>query len=202
MGADSDRSDTSDSSDLSDSPIKFSQFPNFLRNFAPLTYPEIAMKITEAKYQSAHGEITVAEITNASGASVRLSNLGAGIVSITVPDALGALRNVTLQYKNPADYFADGPCLGKTPGRFANRIALGKFTLDGVDYQLACNNGPNHLHGGPTGFQNQIWETETVGDSSVRFTLTSPAGHEGYPGTLKAAVTYTWSDDNALAIHY
>ncbi len=161
------------------------------------------MKVTKAQYQSPRGEVTVVELTNASGASVKLSSVGAGILAIIVPDKEGKMHNVTLEYKNPAtDYFEDGPCLGKTPGRFANRIALGKFTLDGVDYQLACNNGPNHLHGGPTGFQNQIWNTEITADDAVRFTLKSPSGHEGYPGNLDVAVTYTWSEDNALTIHY
>lgn len=161
------------------------------------------MKITETQLPSQRGTVTLVEMVNASGASVKLSNLGAGIVSIVVPDREGRLTPVTMEYADPANaYFNDGPCLGKTPGRVAGRIANGKFTIDGNEYQLVVNNGPNHLHGGPTGFQNQLWNTEIVGDDTVRFTLTSEAGHEGYPGTLNVAVSYTWSDDNTLTVKY
>lgn len=161
------------------------------------------MDIKTQTYESSRGPVTVVELTNASGARVRLSSMGAGILSIEVPDREGHLRNVTLTYADPAnDYFEDGPCMGKTPGRYANRIALGKFTLDGKEYQLAVNNGPNHLHGGPTGFQNQIWNTEVLPDGRVRFSLTSPAGHEGYPGAVKVDCTYAFTDDNTLAIRY
>lgn len=161
------------------------------------------MEIHTTTLPSVRGDVTVVELTNTSGARVRLSSLGAGIVAIEVPDREGKLRNVTLTYADPAnDYFEDGPCMGKTPGRYANRIALGKFTLDGVDYQLATNNGPNHLHGGPTGFQNQIWNTEILPSGQVKFSLTSAAGHEGYPGTVEVACTYTFTDDNTLTIRY
>lgn len=161
------------------------------------------MEVKTTNYESPRGEVTVVELVNKQGARVRLSSLGAGIVSIEVPDRDGKLRNVTLSYEDFANaYYNDGPCMGKTPGRYANRIANGRFTLDGVEYQLAVNNGPNHLHGGPTGFQNQIWNTEVLPDGRVRFTLTSPAGHEAYPGTLEVACTYTFTDDNELAINY
>ena len=161
------------------------------------------MKITKTEYDSPRGAVTVVELTNSKGASVKLSTMGAGIVAINVPDAEGKLHNVALGYKDVANgYFEDGPCMGKTPGRFANRIALGKFTLDGVDYQLATNNGPNHLHGGPTGFQNQIWKVKKAEGNEVTFELDSPAGHEGYPGNLHVDCTYIWSDDDTLTIHY
>ena len=84
---------------------------------------------------------------NASGAYVQLSSLGAGITAIVVPDKAGKLSNVVLGYPKALDYLSDGPCAGKIPGRYANRIAKGKFTLDGVEYSLPINNGPNHLHG-------------------------------------------------------
>ena len=80
---------------------------------------------------------------------MELSSLGAGIVSVSVPDKDGKIENVALSYANPADYIADGPCLGKIPGRYANRIAKGHLEIDGKVYQLAINNGPNALHGGP-----------------------------------------------------
>ena len=94
-------------------------------------------------------EIFLYTLTNEKGAYVQLSNIGAGIVSVVVPDKDGNLADVVLGYPDPMSYFGDGPCSGKTPGRYANRVALGKFTLDGVEYTLPINNGPNHLHGGP-----------------------------------------------------
>ena len=99
-------------------------------------------------------EIFLYTIKNSKGAYVQLSNVGAGIVSIVVPDKDGVLADVVLGYPDPMSYFGDGPSAGKVPGRYANRVALGKFTLDGVEYTLPINNGPNHLHGGPEGFQN------------------------------------------------
>lgn len=157
------------------------------------------MKIQSTSVMSPKGDITLFTLTNAAGASVVLSSLGAGIVSVIVPDALGNLADVALGYKNPADYIGDGPCCGKTPGRYANRIACGKFNIDGVDYQLAINNGPNALHGGPEGFMNQIWEAESSGDQ-VKFTYKAKDGEEGYPGNLVAEVVYAWSDNNELKI--
>ena len=91
--------------------------------------------------------------------------------------------------------------MGKTPGRYANRIKEGHFTLDGVQYTLAINNGPNALHGGPEGFMNQIWADREV-ENGVEFTYCAADGEEGYPGALKAVVTYTWSCDNVLTIDY
>lgn len=157
------------------------------------------MKIDKKLVDSVHGTITLYTLTNASGASVTLSSLGAGIVSVVVPDARGALGNVALGYADPADYMADGPCFGKVPGRYANRIAGGKLRVDGRDYQLAINNGPNALHGGPTGFQNRIWNARVVGDS-VLFYRTSPDGEENYPGNLEVQALYTWSDANVLTL--
>ena len=158
--------------------------------------------ISSRKVDSPHGEITLYTITNSKGASVVLSSLGAGIVAVNVPDAKGNIENVVIGYKNPADYYADGPCAGKTPGRFANRIAKGQLNVDGKDYQLAINNGPNALHGGPTGFMNRIWDSSTDGDDSVAFTYASADGEEGYPGNLDARVEYTWTEDNELVIQY
>ena len=94
-------------------------------------------------------------VTNRSGASVVLSNVGAAIVSINVPDRDGKLADVVMGYPDPLSYIGDGPCAGKIPGRVAGRIGGGRFTLDGKEYTLPVNNGPNHLHGGPEGFQNQ-----------------------------------------------
>lgn len=159
------------------------------------------MNITKESVTSPHGDITLYTITNKSGAQVVLSSLGAGINKIIVPDKEGNMADVILGYANPCDYMADGPCSGKTPGRYANRIKHGKITVGGKEYTLPVNNGPNHLHGGPEGFQNKIWDSAVEGDSVV-FTRVSPDGEMGYPGTLNAKVTYTWDDDNRLTIDY
>lgn len=147
-----------------------------------------------------HGEVTTFKLTNAMGASVTLSTVGAGIVGIEVPDRNGVLADVTLGYRDLGEYFYDGPCAGKTPGRYANRIAQGRFTLDGVEHRLAINNGPNHLHGGPEGFSHKNWQGECQGDDTVVFTLSSPDGDENYPGNVEARVIYTWTEDNVLKI--
>ena len=157
------------------------------------------MNIQTSKASSPAGEITLYTLTNNSGASVTLSSLGAGIVAVKVPDTTGNMANVVLGYKDPASYLADGPCAGKIPGRFANRIALGHFTLDGKDYTLAVNNGPNALHGGPTGFMNRIWDSCLNGDS-VEFSYRAADGEEGYPGNLDVKAIYTWTDDNELKL--
>ncbi len=148
------------------------------------------MEIKTLTSTSPAGEITLYTLTNASGASVTLSSLGAGIVAVHVPDRDGKLADVALGYKDAASYMGDGPCAGKIPGRFANRIALGKFTLDGKEYSLAINNGPNALHGGPTGFMNRIWESKAEGNK-VTFTYRAADGEEGYPGNLDVKAEYT-----------
>lgn len=152
------------------------------------------------KVASPKGEITLYTLTNASGARVVLSSLGAGIVSVVVPDRDGNMADVALGYADPADYFYDGPCAGKVPGRFANRIARGHFSLDGRDYHLAINNGPNALHGGPDGFANRIWDSEITADGRVIFSRVSPDGEEGYPGTLKVSAEYQWNDACELSL--
>ncbi len=144
-------------------------------------------------------EILLYTLKNASGAYVQLTNIGAGIVSIVVPDKNGRLGDVALGYKNPLDYFGDGPYSGKVPGRYANRIAKGKFTLDGVEYTLPVNNGPNHLHGGPLGFHSQVWDSRIDGEA-VEFLYYSEDGEEGYPGNLKTVAHYTWAEDNSLKL--
>ncbi len=158
------------------------------------------MNVSTVKVASPKGEATLVTLVNASGAGVTLSSLGACTVSVNVPDRDGNLADVALGYKNIADYLYDGPCAGKIPGRYANRIARGRFSIDGKEYTLAINNGPNALHGGPEGFQNQIWNTEVDGDT-VRFKLHSPDGDEGYPGNLDVVATYTWSEDNVLTLN-
>ena len=157
------------------------------------------MKIQKTTAPSPIGEITLYTLTNSAGASVTLSSLGAGINSVVVPDASGKMDNVVLGYRDPASYIADGPCAGKVPGRFANRIAKGHFSIGDKEYTLPVNNGPNSLHGGPDGFMNRIWNSRLDGDTVV-FELTSPDGDAGYPGELQAGARYTWSDDCTLTL--
>ena len=144
-------------------------------------------------------EIFLYTMKNAKGAVVRLCSIGAGIVSICVPDRDGKLADVVLGYPSAESYFGDGPCAGKCPGRYANRIAKGRFSLEGTEYELPVNNGPNHLHGGPDGFQNKVWESRIEGDA-VEFMYFSEDGEAGYPGNLKVVAHYVWSDENALEL--
>lgn len=158
------------------------------------------MKISVITSPSPKGLITLVTLTNASGAKVTLCSLGAAIQKVEVPDKDGVLDDVVLGYADPADYIADGPCAGKVPGRYANRIAKGHFSIGDETYTLAINNGPNALHGGPEGFQNQIWLTKVTEEGKVIFTYFSADGEEGYPGNLTATATYEWSEDNTLRL--
>ena len=144
-------------------------------------------------------EIKLFRLTNTDGNYVELSSVGAGVVSVVVPDRDGRKADVVLGYPKAESYFGDGPCAGKIPGRYANRIALGRFTLDGKEYTLPVNNGPNHLHGGPDGFQNKVWDSRTCGDA-VEFMYFSEDGEAGYPGNLKVVARYEWTDDNVLSL--
>lgn len=140
-------------------------------------------------------------LTNASGASAVVSNFGAAIVSVNVPDRDGKLADVVLGYGKAEYYNGDGPCFGKCPGRFANRIAGGRLTIAGKEYSLPINNGPNHLHGGPEGFQNKVWESRKR-NGGVEMKYTSPDGEMGYPGTVTVVARYEWSEANELILTF
>ena len=144
-------------------------------------------------------EVFLYTLTNSKGAYVQLANIGAALVSAVVPDKEGVLADVVLGSPSAESYFGDGPCAGKVPGRYANRIALGKFVLDGVEYTLPVNNGPNHLHGGPNGFQNKVWECREH-EGGIEFLYYSEEGEMGYPGALKAVARYDWSEDCELRL--
>ncbi len=141
-------------------------------------------------------------LANANGLSAKVSTYGAIITELHVPDGEGALGDVVLGFDNLEQYLKGHPFFGATVGRVANRIAKGRFTLDGKTYALATNNGPNHLHGGLKGFDKKVWRAEPQTGAAVRFTYTSPDGEEGYPGTLAAAVTMSLTDANELRLDY
>ncbi|MEP6669236.1 MAG: aldose epimerase family protein [Chthoniobacter sp.] len=142
-------------------------------------------------------------LTNAAGLKAKLTTWGACLVEMDVPDRGGAMRDITLGFDMLDGYLGAHPHFGVTTGRFANRIARGHFTLDGVTYTLGLNDEPNHLHGGVTGFHHRNWKGEAVkGANAVRFTYTSADGEEGYPGTLQVAITYTLTEKSELRLDY
>jgi aldose 1-epimerase len=150
-------------------------------------------------------EVSLHTLTNRKGLRVKLINYGATLISVETPDKSGKRANITLSFPTLEGYLGRHPYFGSTVGRYANRIAGGKFTLDGQTYTLATNNGPNHLHGGPTGFAHRLWKAEPVTTPDavgVKFQYTSADGEEGYPGKLEAAVVYTLNDAGELRIDY
>jgi aldose 1-epimerase len=145
-------------------------------------------------------------LINKNRVKITVTNFGAAVVSIIVPDKNGVLGDIALGYDSVDGYRAgNNPFLGAVVGRYGNRIAHGKFTLNGKTCTLAINNGVNHLHGGPGGFDKVLWNVgETVeGDTAeVALSYTSPDGEEGYPGTLKTTVRYKLTNNNELVIDY
>ena len=140
-------------------------------------------------------------LRNDSGAEVQLTNYGAAIVSVKMPDREGRMADVVLGYKHPEGYFFDGAASGKSVGRCANRIAFGQMTVEGKEYRLEVNNGVNHLHGGTKNFANRIWESR-VETNRVVMSLVSEDGDQGYPGELCVEAVFDFDDDNALEITY
>jgi aldose 1-epimerase len=144
-------------------------------------------------------------LTNKNGVVAKIATYGATLTELWVPGKDGQKANVVLGFDNLKQYQEQSPFFGATTGRIANRIAKGKFTIDGKEYQVATNNGPNHLHGGPKGFDKQIWRAEpnqTSKGPSVKFTYVSPDMDQGFPGKLNTEVTYTLTDDNEVRIDY
>jgi aldose 1-epimerase len=144
-------------------------------------------------------------ITNAQGMEIRATNYGGIVVSLRVPDKKGNLDDIALGFDDLKGYLANTPYFGAIIGRYGNRIANGKFTLDGKEYMLARNNGPNSIHGGLKGFNKVVWQGESFqGPAGIGIILsyTSKDGEEGYPGNLKTKVTYTLTDKNEWIIDY
>ena len=149
-------------------------------------------------------EVHLYTLTNSNGMQVSITNYGARIVSILVPDRNGKMADVVLGFDNLPDYVKYNTYFGALVGRYANRIGGAKFTLDGKVYHLPVNNGPNSLHGGIKGFDKRFWAAEEVqGDEpSLVMTYSSKDGEEGYPGNLQAKVVYTLTKDNSIKIDY
>ena len=142
-------------------------------------------------------------LTNSNGIELRVMSYGATIVSLRAPDRDGRLDDVVLGHDDLAGYERDSQYFGAVVGRYANRIARGRFTLDGVEYTLATNNGPNHLHGGIRGFDKHVWSAAgSPNEPSVRFSLVSAHGDEGYPGRLDAHVRYALTESAEVAVDF
>jgi aldose 1-epimerase len=148
--------------------------------------------------------VEIYTLSNVHGIEARIMTYGASIVSLKTPDRDGHLQNIVLGFDTLDPYLAGVPYYGATVGRYANRIAQARFTLDGTVYPLAANDGPNSLHGGKRGFDKRLWKADAAGASrsSVKLTYVSAAGEEGYPGRLSAHVTYRLGDDDTLNIEY
>ena len=148
-------------------------------------------------------QVDVLTLRNASGMEVRAITYGAIITSIKVPDRTGQLGDVALGFNSLDGYLKGHPFFGAIVGRYGNRIGGARFTLDGTEYPLAKNNGPNHLHGGVKGFDKFVWDAQAIaGRSAVAFSRTSPDGEEGYPGALKVSVSYELTDRNEIVVDY
>jgi len=151
-------------------------------------------------------EVTLYTLKNAKGMEAKIIDYGATVVSLTAPDKNGIFADVVLGYDDVERYVRGGTYFGAIVGRYGNRIGQGKLTVDGKEYQLARNNGANHLHGGTTGFNKKMWIVDgtsmTKDGPAITLTYVSKDGEENYPGTVKLTVVYTLTNDNALSIVY
>ncbi len=175
------------------------------RQSPPRRTPAVRAGITTHPYgKTAEGHaVTMFALTNTNGLELRAMTYGGIITSLTVPDRSGAMGDIVLGFGRLEEYFKGSPYFGAIVGRYGNRIAGGRFTLDGRGYTLAKNNGPNHLHGGQKGFDKVVWKAvPSTSGTAVTFSRTSPDGEEGYPGNLQVRVSYTLTDRNELIIEY
>jgi aldose 1-epimerase len=158
----------------------------------------------EAFQDTVNGKATdLYVLTNKNNVHAYFTNYGGRLVGLLVPGKDGKMVDVVLGFDNVRKYVnAKEPYFGAAIGRFGNRIAKGKFAINGQQYMLTKNNGPNTLHGGKKGFQNVVWEAEVISPKSVRFRYLSKDGEEGFPGNLQASITYSLNDNNGLEIEY
>ena len=150
-------------------------------------------------------EVLEYTLSNSAGMSVTFINYGATITSLSVPDREGNIEDVVLGYDSLEGYVNGSAYFGAIVGRYGNRIGLGKFAIDGQEYQLTINNGKNHLHGGKIGFNKVLWDAVVQAgpvEPSIQFKYVSRDGEEGYPGTVTLSVTYTLTENNELRIDY
>lgn len=169
------------------------------------------MQLLKVPFGQLNGEqVDLFTLSNDNNVTIKITNYGAIITSIETPDKKGVCQNIVCGFDKFEDYISNQylgsyPYFGSIIGRFGNRIANGKFTLDGKDYTLAVNNGANALHGGLAGFDKKIWQAEIIEADDkigIKLSYTSPDMEEGYPGTLKVTCTYTLNNQNELTIEY
>ncbi|MFN0086095.1 MAG: aldose epimerase family protein [Blastocatellia bacterium] len=150
-------------------------------------------------------EVEIYTLTNGNGVEARIMTYGAIVVSLKAPDPTGKMEDVVLGFDDLDSYLKGHPFFGAVAGRYGNRIGKARFTLNGMDYKLAANNGPNSLHGGTKGFDKHVWKAKpgaSKDGASLELSHISRDGDEGYPGTLSVRVTYTLTSDNGLRIDY
>jgi aldose 1-epimerase len=175
--------------------------------FEPVEQSQGALSVTEAEFGTLPDgtAVTLYSLCNSGGVRVKLTNYGGIVTSIQTPDRTGQAGEITLGFDTLKEYLAGHPYFGALVGRYANRIAAGRFSLDGRQYVLARNNGPNHLHGGEVGFDKVVWHARPFRHQravGVRLRYVSKDGEEGYPGNLAVEVTYSLTEDNELRIDY
>jgi aldose 1-epimerase len=178
-----------------------------MRNLIPVLLLAVPLAHADAKRgefgKLADGtRIESVELTNARGVSARIITLGAAVQALSVPDRQGKAEDVVLGYDDAAGYATNPNYFGVSVGRYANRIADGRFELDGRTYTLEKNDGPNHLHSGAAGLSKVVWSIDSVSGSSVVLSHVSPDGAGGYPGTLRVTATYSLNEKNELAVEY
>ncbi len=188
--------------------MSLSRFPFIRLGIVAISFCfwSVVATLTQAEIKSEDFDsIQLYTMTNASGVTVKATNYGAIITSIIVPDRTGKMADIALGYNRVEDYMnaVDKPYFGAIVGRYGNRIAKGKFSLEGQTYSLAVNNGVNHLHGGVIGFDKVVWDAKPSGSSNtIEFSYAAKDKEEGYPGNLNLKVSYTLGDDNSLKVDY
>src|SRR5436190_1092140 len=162
-----------------------------------LSLSTVMLTVTHAPFGTTAGKqpVEIYTLTNANGLELKAITYGGVITSLKTPDRAGKMADIVLGFNSMAGYETPPPYFGAIVGRYGNRIANGRFTIEGREYKLATNNGPNHLHGGNIGFDKVIWKAEPIaGKNAIAFSYTSPDGDEGYPGALTMRVSYELTD--------